>query len=73
MVDASGVIDLGVGTIKTLKLGGSRVVPKREFERFLRDAGIVVEPAAAPEPEPTASARRGRRRQAAQVGLKGGV
>lgn len=72
LVGEDGVIRLGVGTIKTLKLGGSRVVPRHEFDRFVRDAGIIVsEPAAAPEPEPTtAPARRGRRRQAAQ---KGGV
>ncbi len=65
MVGREGVIDLGVGTLKTMRLGGSRVVPTHEFERFLRDAGIVItEPAAAPEPTPTpAPARRGRKRQ----------
>ncbi|MDA8257814.1 MAG: hypothetical protein M0Z99_19665 [Betaproteobacteria bacterium] len=71
MVDADGVIDLGVGTIKTVKLGGSRVVPTHEFERFLRAAGIVItEPTAVPEPTPE-PACRGRKRQSAMV--KGGA
>ena len=69
----TGVIDLGVGSIKTVKLGGARLVPRHEFERFLRDVGIVLtEPAAAPEPTPT-PARRGRKRQSAALGMKGGV
>ncbi|MDA8260728.1 MAG: hypothetical protein M0Z99_34700 [Betaproteobacteria bacterium] len=66
----TGVIDLGVGSIKTVKLGGARLVPRHEFERFLRHAGIVLaEPAADPAPAP-APTRRGRKRQAT---VKGGV
>ena len=77
MVDRkTGVLDLSVGTMKTVKLAGSRVIPRHEFERFLRDAGLVLvepaTPATAPEPTPT-PARRGRQRLSAMAGAKGGV
>lgn len=51
LLGRDGVLDLRIGTMKTIVLGGSRVVPRHEFDRFVRDAGIIVsEPAAASQP-----------------------
>jgi len=61
----TGRIDLGVGIINTIKIGGARVVARHEFERFLRDAGLVVEATPTANPEPTPEhGRRGRPRDA---------
>ena len=66
----TGALDLGVGVIRTVKLGGARLVPRHEFERFLREAGIVfAEPAADPAPAP-APTRRGRKRRAEKGGVR---
>ncbi len=70
LLDArTGRIDLGVGIIRTLKLGGSRVVARHEFDRFLREAGIVAPGAEALDLEPAQpTARRGRKRQSPELG-----